>query len=134
MPDAGTTLRPPLVTGNKSIGDVTRDICAPMDCRPTVLWWSAFSLSLAALLVAEALGLDQPTPEEGQQCHRNDAHGVERPPAEGQVVDEGHLFGLQRCSDPTCPRAYPNSLDEHDAKGAILCGQCRDGFDRLFGE
>ena len=49
MSDAGTSIRPPLVTGDKSIGDVTNDICAPMDCRPSALWWVAFLLSLVAL-------------------------------------------------------------------------------------
>ncbi len=42
-------LRPPLVTGDKTLGDVTRDICAPMDRRPTRLWWTAFGVSLSAL-------------------------------------------------------------------------------------
>ena len=45
------TLRPPLVTGDKSIGDVTRDICAPMDRRPTGLWWAAFSVSMSAMIL-----------------------------------------------------------------------------------
>ncbi|MBT4865579.1 MAG: polysulfide reductase NrfD, partial [Planctomycetaceae bacterium] len=49
MSDVGTSIRPPLVTGDKSIGDVTDDICAPMDCKPSVLWWVAFLLSLVAL-------------------------------------------------------------------------------------
>ncbi len=48
MPHADA-LRPPLVTGDKSISDVTRDICAPMDRQPTPLWWTAFGVSLAAL-------------------------------------------------------------------------------------
>jgi len=41
--------REPLITGDKSIGDVTRDICSPLLRKPTFLWWSAFSLALAAL-------------------------------------------------------------------------------------
>ena len=46
-----TTIRPPLVTGDKTIGEVTRDICAPMDRKPTGLWWTAFAISFAALVL-----------------------------------------------------------------------------------
>ena len=53
MPDA-SELRPPLVTGDKTIGDVTRDICAPMDGKPTGLWWGAFALSFTALVIGGA--------------------------------------------------------------------------------
>lgn len=45
----------------------------------------------------------------------------------------GHIYGIERCSNPTCPRAYPNSLSEHDAKEGTLCPQCRNGFGRVFG-
>ncbi len=51
MHEGKTNLRPPLVTGDKNISDVTRDICAPMDRRPTALWWTAFGVSLSALLL-----------------------------------------------------------------------------------
>ena len=51
MPESATSLRPPLVTGNKTLGDVTRDICAPMDRRPTGLWSSVFGVSFTALLL-----------------------------------------------------------------------------------
>ncbi len=51
MSESHVSLRPPLVTGDKTLGDVTRDICAPMDRKPTGLWWGAFGLSLAALLL-----------------------------------------------------------------------------------
>ena len=46
----------------------------------------------------------------------------------------GYVFGLPRCSDPTCARAYPNSLQEHDAKTGALCSECRNGFRKLFGQ
>jgi len=46
----------------------------------------------------------------------------------------GYVFGLPRCTDPTCARAYPNSLQEHDAKSGALCSDCRDGFKKLFGQ
>ena len=42
MEDASALLRPTLVTGNRSLGDVTRDICAPMERKATKLWWAAF--------------------------------------------------------------------------------------------
>lgn len=51
MHNGTDTLRPPLVTGDKTIGDVTRDICAPMDRKPTGLWWTAFGISLSALVL-----------------------------------------------------------------------------------
>jgi predicted Zn-dependent protease len=44
----------------------------------------------------------------------------------------GLLFGIPRCTDPTCARAYANSLTEHDAKEVRLCSQCRDGFHQRF--
>ena len=37
----------------------------------------------------------------------------------------GTLLGAQRPIDPTCPRSYPQSLAEHDAKTLNLCGDCR---------
>ena len=44
----------------------------------------------------------------------------------------GFLFGLVRCTDPTCARAYANSLPEHDAKEAKLCSQCKKAFRDRF--
>ncbi len=46
-----SSLRPPLVTGNKSLTDVTNDICAPMERRPNGLWWIAFLISLSLLIL-----------------------------------------------------------------------------------
>jgi Ni/Fe-hydrogenase subunit HybB-like protein len=51
MDNGASPLRPPLINGHKTLADVTQDICAPMDCRPTALWWGAFSAALLALLV-----------------------------------------------------------------------------------
>ena len=51
MHDDVSMARPPLITGDKSLADVTRDICAPMERRPTQLWWAAFSVALAALVL-----------------------------------------------------------------------------------
>jgi len=44
----------------------------------------------------------------------------------------GFTFGVERCTSPVCPRAYPNSLQEHDAKGETLCPDCRKRFDEEF--
>ena len=45
----------------------------------------------------------------------------------------GLLFGLARCTDPTCPRAYANGLTEHDAKQSKLCATCQQSFAKRFG-
>ncbi|MBI5773143.1 MAG: hypothetical protein HZA89_05300 [Verrucomicrobia bacterium] len=45
----------------------------------------------------------------------------------------GFIFGVPRCTQPTCARAYANSLDEHDAKSVPLCKECKVGFDKAFG-
>jgi molybdopterin-containing oxidoreductase family membrane subunit len=47
-----SAVRQPLVDGEKTLGQVTRDVCAPLERRPTGLWWGAF---IASVLVA-ALG------------------------------------------------------------------------------
>jgi molybdopterin-containing oxidoreductase family membrane subunit len=44
-------LRPTLITGDKTLGDVTREICEPMERRPNGLWWAAFGLSSSLLIV-----------------------------------------------------------------------------------
>lgn len=43
------------------------------------------------------------------------------------------VFGLERCTNPTCASAYPESLEEHDAKKAQLCRVCLGHFDEVFG-
>ena len=51
MADAVLTLRPPLIEGDKSIAQVTHDVCAPMEARPTGLWWAALAVSSSLLLL-----------------------------------------------------------------------------------
>ncbi len=51
MADAVLTLRPPLIEGEKSIAQVTHDVCAPMEARPTGLWWAALGVSSSVLLL-----------------------------------------------------------------------------------
>jgi len=51
MSDHTDSVRPPLIENNKSLSDVTNDICAPMERKPTALWWAALAVSLTALLI-----------------------------------------------------------------------------------
>lgn len=41
----------PLVTGGKSVRDVTEDILRPVEAFPTSLWWKAFLLVLTITVV-----------------------------------------------------------------------------------
>lgn len=57
MAEAAIALPPPLIEGGKTITQVTHDVCAPMEARPTALWWSALLVSSALLsLGAVAIG------------------------------------------------------------------------------
>lgn len=42
-------IREPLVTGGKTVSDVTRDICRPLENKPTKAWWLGFTLSVICL-------------------------------------------------------------------------------------
>jgi Ni/Fe-hydrogenase subunit HybB-like protein len=42
---------PPLIEGNKSLGQVTADVCAPLERRAGLLWWASFLVSLGFLLL-----------------------------------------------------------------------------------
>jgi Ni/Fe-hydrogenase subunit HybB-like protein len=44
----------PLIAGDKSLGQVTADICAPLERRAGLLWWAAFLPSLGMLLLGVA--------------------------------------------------------------------------------
>ncbi|MCB0734401.1 MAG: polysulfide reductase NrfD [Flavobacteriales bacterium] len=44
-------IREPLVTGDKSISDVSNDICRPIENKPTKLWWLGFSISFICLMI-----------------------------------------------------------------------------------
>ena len=39
----------PLIAGNKSTGDITRDVCGALDRTPSGLWWFGLLLSVSAL-------------------------------------------------------------------------------------
>ena len=42
-------LREPLIDGNKSLGQITDDICRPFEGKPTYLWYAGLGISLDAL-------------------------------------------------------------------------------------
>jgi predicted Zn-dependent protease len=44
----------------------------------------------------------------------------------------GFGFSIPRCTTPWCARAYPNSLEEQDAKEPWLCDICRENFRKAF--
>ncbi|OHB80381.1 MAG: hydrogenase [Planctomycetes bacterium RBG_16_64_10] len=41
----------PLITGDRTLSDVTRDVCAPLERRPGLLWWAGFAGSSSLLLL-----------------------------------------------------------------------------------
>ena len=43
-------IRGPLVEGNKTLGQITRDVIVPMEIRPGIWWFIAFGISLAAAI------------------------------------------------------------------------------------
>ncbi len=44
-------IRQPLVEGNKTIADVSNDICRPIENKPTKLWWLGFTISFFFLMI-----------------------------------------------------------------------------------
>jgi molybdopterin-containing oxidoreductase family membrane subunit len=51
MAELLSILRKPLILGDKSLHQVTEDVCAPMESRPGALWWFAFVASLTLLSI-----------------------------------------------------------------------------------
>jgi molybdopterin-containing oxidoreductase family membrane subunit len=49
MSDTATTLRLPLVEGNRRPADVTNDVCRPLEGKPSPLWWAGMAMSLSLL-------------------------------------------------------------------------------------
>src|SRR5436190_10296411 len=41
----------PLIAGNKSPADVTREVCGALDAKPSMLWWVGLGLAIAALML-----------------------------------------------------------------------------------
>ena len=46
-----STVRKPLITGGKTVHDVTEDICRHVESKPTKLWGMAFGISVITLLI-----------------------------------------------------------------------------------
>ncbi len=44
----------PLITGGKTAADVTRDVCRPVEGKPTRLWYAGFLVALTTLLLGTA--------------------------------------------------------------------------------
>lgn len=44
-------IREPLITGNKTISDVTEDVCRQVESSPTKTWYMAISVSIAVLAI-----------------------------------------------------------------------------------
>jgi molybdopterin-containing oxidoreductase family membrane subunit len=51
MASASLVEQPPLIAGNKTLGQVTADISAPLQRHPSALWWLAFLVALSTLLL-----------------------------------------------------------------------------------
>ena len=49
----------PLILGEKTCEQVTREVCAPPEARPTALWYGAFAAALLALLTGVTMVTDQ---------------------------------------------------------------------------
>ncbi len=51
MAEVQAVSRPPLILGDKSLSQITGDICAPMLRRPHALWWIGFLVALSFLVM-----------------------------------------------------------------------------------
>src|SRR5262249_54420321 len=54
MAERYSPLRQPLVDGDKSLAQVTDDVCAPLERRTSALWWTAFLISSTCMLLGVA--------------------------------------------------------------------------------
>jgi molybdopterin-containing oxidoreductase family membrane subunit len=54
MADLAVSSRAPLIAGNKTAADVTRDVCRSLAGRPTALWWASFLVAASFLLLGVA--------------------------------------------------------------------------------
>ncbi|OFW07857.1 MAG: hydrogenase [Acidobacteria bacterium RIFCSPLOWO2_12_FULL_59_11] len=54
MASAHSTLYTPLIEGAKTPAQVTKDICAVLDRKPTWVWWAGFLFAFAVLLIGSA--------------------------------------------------------------------------------
>ncbi|MCC6875664.1 MAG: polysulfide reductase NrfD, partial [Sandaracinaceae bacterium] len=51
MSSVVSELRVPLVSADKSVADVTEEVCRPLESKPTIWWWVAFIPALAAFVM-----------------------------------------------------------------------------------
>src|SRR5947199_8386379 len=51
MANGVAVVRIPLIAGNKSAADVTREVTSALDAKPSALWWGGLALSSSALLL-----------------------------------------------------------------------------------
>jgi molybdopterin-containing oxidoreductase family membrane subunit len=51
LADAAVISRVPLIAGNKSAADVTRDVVGALDARPSPLWWGGLAVAGSALVI-----------------------------------------------------------------------------------
>ncbi|MBI1984415.1 MAG: polysulfide reductase NrfD [Acidobacteria bacterium] len=54
MAEVYSALRRPMIEGNKTPAQVTEDICAAMESKPTALWWAGFLTAFTVLLTGVA--------------------------------------------------------------------------------
>ncbi len=54
MAEIPVLARPPLIQGDRSLAQITGDICAPMLRRPNALWWIGFLIALSLLALGAA--------------------------------------------------------------------------------
>lgn len=50
MSNVESPLRPALILGDKTLHDITEDVCRPIESKPNKYWWIAFSVASAALI------------------------------------------------------------------------------------
>jgi len=44
-------LREPLVVGNPTLAQISDDVCAPMERKPSALWWSTFLVAFTVMII-----------------------------------------------------------------------------------
>ncbi|MCP5112834.1 MAG: hydrogenase, partial [bacterium] len=54
MASVSSVLKRPLIEGDKTPAQVTKDICAVLDRKPTMAWWVAFLVSFTVMAVGFA--------------------------------------------------------------------------------
>lgn len=50
-PSAWSIMRSPLILGNKKYGDVTEDVCSPLDQKARTAWWAAYIVAVIVMII-----------------------------------------------------------------------------------